>query len=723
MIILEQNDGWWKGDLNGNVGVFPANFVSVIKADESASDGPQDQGDQPKPFKLAAYGVKQGGIGSLFAGGIPPLKKGGTLQRKKSSLPSPPNNPEAALSRSDVPPLPHRRNENECDPNVEMRVIVKFDYHAVNADEINLTKGTHVDVYNTEADRGWFSGRNEDGMVGLFPANFVEEIKNTDAANGIATPKIPQAEPELAPDGEKRTTGSEQTTTDVIISKGSEHPPTLPSRPLESTENESSTPLETTMKAPFGGIKVLPGAIPLMPLGVVNQSTKGNTVETRQQDPVPGIALSSPRKPTKPSPLIPGLHGDNGPLSPQSPMPNDQPISAEGDVSSASTQPKVPARPSGENSVNLASPVRGIDSELQDSMKAGLQDLQKRLSFVPPKPPISRKPQLQGHEAAAGRDNTREIGESSHSEAGGALSMPNTSRPGTPVRPATPEKHHRYASKNPSAPNSPTKPQSASTLAQAPKVPKRDNVEAPIGDPPQQSVGSEAADFSDTSKEDIDVSDVQSGNESMSEGPAESKGAGAPKLSHLTKARVSRPKSRRHAESGSAKDKGLGVIEQMIEDVNNAPSPVKDGTLDSVEPSESKAKVLYKQPTPFVLAGGIPPALKHVTISKPSMDSDTGITQAPFSPPSPSPASMSSPRSESQRPILRTEKSFSMDSPHKGSDDSEVVTRHVFEQLRKELEHKLADERAARRKLEAEVRDLRLLMQDEFKKLRRTLPG
>lgn len=43
------------------------------------------QGSKPA-FKLAAYGVKQGGIGSLLAGGFPGLKK--TAGPKKQSPPA-----------------------------------------------------------------------------------------------------------------------------------------------------------------------------------------------------------------------------------------------------------------------------------------------------------------------------------------------------------------------------------------------------------------------------------------------------------------------------------------------------------------------------------------------------------------------------------------------------------------------------------------------------------
>lgn len=42
LTVLDQNledAGWWKGDLNGKVGVFPDNFVEIIQEDEPPQTG------------------------------------------------------------------------------------------------------------------------------------------------------------------------------------------------------------------------------------------------------------------------------------------------------------------------------------------------------------------------------------------------------------------------------------------------------------------------------------------------------------------------------------------------------------------------------------------------------------------------------------------------------------------------------------------------------------
>ena len=45
-IIEEEEEGWWRGSLNGKQGVFPSNFVEPILEDESTGQRPQEQQQQ-----------------------------------------------------------------------------------------------------------------------------------------------------------------------------------------------------------------------------------------------------------------------------------------------------------------------------------------------------------------------------------------------------------------------------------------------------------------------------------------------------------------------------------------------------------------------------------------------------------------------------------------------------------------------------------------------------
>lgn len=42
-VIDEEEEGWWRGAVNGRQGVFPSNFVEPILEDESTGQRPQQQ--------------------------------------------------------------------------------------------------------------------------------------------------------------------------------------------------------------------------------------------------------------------------------------------------------------------------------------------------------------------------------------------------------------------------------------------------------------------------------------------------------------------------------------------------------------------------------------------------------------------------------------------------------------------------------------------------------
>ena len=46
--VAEVEDGWWKGKLRGRVGVFPSNFVEMIKNHASNEDAEQTVQDKNK---------------------------------------------------------------------------------------------------------------------------------------------------------------------------------------------------------------------------------------------------------------------------------------------------------------------------------------------------------------------------------------------------------------------------------------------------------------------------------------------------------------------------------------------------------------------------------------------------------------------------------------------------------------------------------------------------
>ncbi|KAG2229320.1 hypothetical protein INT48_005889, partial [Thamnidium elegans] len=139
----------------------------------------QNSGEDDAPkggFKLAAFGVKQGGIGSLLAGGFPGLKKTPPKESPKPEAPTVPVAAPASVATTPavapVSPAP----ANTLTPSLP-KAIVLHPYDAEGEDELSLLRGEYVEILDRHADEGWWKGRNERGLVGVFPVNFVRELE------------------------------------------------------------------------------------------------------------------------------------------------------------------------------------------------------------------------------------------------------------------------------------------------------------------------------------------------------------------------------------------------------------------------------------------------------------------------------------------------------------------------------------------------------------------
>ena len=45
MLMLQVEEGWWEGSLNGKIGVFPSNFVEMIQEGDGEQPGGGTAGD------------------------------------------------------------------------------------------------------------------------------------------------------------------------------------------------------------------------------------------------------------------------------------------------------------------------------------------------------------------------------------------------------------------------------------------------------------------------------------------------------------------------------------------------------------------------------------------------------------------------------------------------------------------------------------------------------
>lgn len=133
-----QDGGWWEGEVDGKKGMFPENFVEVIKEE---------------PVKSPPANVT-----------IPP-----------PSLPEP-TKPTAQAS-------------------TKRHARVTFQYDPEQADELALEVGDIIEILEEE-DEGWWKGKLGE-KVGMFPSNFAELIKDEPSFKPAALPE--PLEPVLAP--------------------------------------------------------------------------------------------------------------------------------------------------------------------------------------------------------------------------------------------------------------------------------------------------------------------------------------------------------------------------------------------------------------------------------------------------------------------------------------------------------------------------------------------
>ncbi|XP_023022284.1 CIN85 and CD2AP related [Leptinotarsa decemlineata] len=125
-IIGEEEEGWWKGSLNGKQGVFPSNFVEEIPWQPHASS---------REVSLATE-----------------------LDLKAPTLPAKP---------------------------VKQLCEAKFPYKAQNEDELSFKEGDIIVLINKDSqDPGWWQGELN-GKIGVFPDNFVIPISSAEDRSNI----------------------------------------------------------------------------------------------------------------------------------------------------------------------------------------------------------------------------------------------------------------------------------------------------------------------------------------------------------------------------------------------------------------------------------------------------------------------------------------------------------------------------------------------------------
>lgn len=172
-VLAEEEEGWWRGVLNGKNGVFPSNFVEPLE--------PGIEIKQEERLKDVETKEKKAKCEIISRPSIPPVQP--VVVSKPQIQPAKPlDSPEsknksnesikATESIAQVPDLPPKMRDRK--PTSVERARATFSYVAENDDELTLNVGDVVTVLQKKLeDAGWWRGELK-GKIGVFPDNFVE---------------------------------------------------------------------------------------------------------------------------------------------------------------------------------------------------------------------------------------------------------------------------------------------------------------------------------------------------------------------------------------------------------------------------------------------------------------------------------------------------------------------------------------------------------------------
>ncbi|XP_076028648.1 uncharacterized protein LOC143017732 isoform X8 [Oratosquilla oratoria] len=267
-VIEEVEEGWWKGHLKDQVGMFPSNFVEEIDKEEpsqsielvnnvinnQAKDAVNNQGNdilnqQAKEASSNHASNKDTSNKELRSSRdlTPLLGGGGSGSGMTSHLPNSKlvktklnNADKIRICVKDNPPKSETAEDTQA-PQVPPPMLppkpvrelarVMFGYTGEHDDELDLVEGDVVTVLCKDLDdKGWWRGEIR-GRVGVFPDNFVQLLTSEDVAKP-PRPEKPAAV--LAKSGSNTSPGtspstSANTTPTCTLDK-QDPPPPLPEK-------------------------------------------------------------------------------------------------------------------------------------------------------------------------------------------------------------------------------------------------------------------------------------------------------------------------------------------------------------------------------------------------------------------------------------------------------------------------------------------------------------
>eukprot|EP00013_Stygamoeba_regulata_P021418 CAMPEP_0177665128 /NCGR_PEP_ID=MMETSP0447-20121125/20881_1 /TAXON_ID=0 /ORGANISM="Stygamoeba regulata, Strain BSH-02190019" /LENGTH=1272 /DNA_ID=CAMNT_0019171185 /DNA_START=84 /DNA_END=3902 /DNA_ORIENTATION=+ len=172
--IKKEEEGWWKGEVNGNVGHFPSSYVELV---EDLTVGSSSKTD---PVTKAAQ-TEEETAAAVVASSTP------TADAATASAAT------AESATASVTPADVARPPGE--PANPTRLIAMYTFEPESRTEVGFTKGEALLLYKDVGD-GWLKGKVvSTGAVGHFPSSFVKVVEDTEevVVAAAATPSAAES--------------------------------------------------------------------------------------------------------------------------------------------------------------------------------------------------------------------------------------------------------------------------------------------------------------------------------------------------------------------------------------------------------------------------------------------------------------------------------------------------------------------------------------------------
>eukprot|EP01114_Cavostelium_apophysatum_P009508 TRINITY_DN2265_c0_g1_i2.p1 TRINITY_DN2265_c0_g1~~TRINITY_DN2265_c0_g1_i2.p1 ORF type:complete len:597 (-),score=210.06 TRINITY_DN2265_c0_g1_i2:52-1842(-) len=193
-IVEEYADSqWWKGELNSAVGLFPSNFVEVIKGPDNSEA--QKRMEEAKRIQEEMMIKKQKDEAERKQREEMEQKKKEEEKRQREAeevrrREEEKKRQEQAAAAATQKALP----KPNAGPSAVLKAKALFDYNAQEDNELSFKENDVITIVEKVANSDWWQGELN-GKRGLFPSNFVEILKTlpTPAPQKVALPPKPAA--------------------------------------------------------------------------------------------------------------------------------------------------------------------------------------------------------------------------------------------------------------------------------------------------------------------------------------------------------------------------------------------------------------------------------------------------------------------------------------------------------------------------------------------------